>query len=103
MLFTFLKKQTNRKKQRKLIETMITSLNISLEQKELYVNALWILKEDELEALYKRLSQFVEKVELKEIDEIKKQSFTEIAGMRKKEAEEKLEEMNNFSFLLHNL
>lgn len=103
MLFTFLQKQTNKKNQKKLIETMIDSLNISKQQKDLYIEALEVLWNDELEALYKKLSAFVEKVELKELDKIKKDSFSEISGMRKKEAEEKLEEMNNFSFLLHNL
>jgi hypothetical protein len=40
MLFTFLQKQTNKHKQKKLIETMIVSLNISPDQKQLYIQAL---------------------------------------------------------------
>ena len=103
MLFTFLQKQTDKNKQRKLIETMILALNIPEQQKELYVEALWVLKIHELQELYVRLSNFVEKIELREIDQIKKDNFVEIAGMRKKEAEEKIEEVNNFSFLLNNL
>jgi hypothetical protein len=35
-----MQKQTNKKKQQKLIETMIISLNISPEQKQLYLQAL---------------------------------------------------------------
>lgn len=103
MLFTFMQKQTNKKKQQKLIETMIISLNISPEQKQLYLQALWILSLEEQETLFKNLTKFIEKIELKEIEEIKKDSFVSIAGMRKKEAEEKAQEMNSFSFLLHNL
>lgn len=103
MLFTFMQKQTNKKKQNKLIETMIASLNIPTEQKELYMQALIILSPEESETLFKNLTKFIEKIELKEIEEIKKESFISVAGMRKKEAEEKLEEMNSFSFLLHNL
>ncbi len=103
MLFTFLKKQKNNKHQRKLIETMIVSLNISQGQKDLYLSALDVLSVEESETLYNNLVKFVEKIEMKEIAEIKKESFSSIAGMRKKEAEEKLEEMNGFSFLLHNL
>ena len=103
MLFTFLQKQTNKKKQKKLIETMIVSLNISKEQKDLYLQALVVMDNEESEALFKNLTKFIEKIELKEIDEIKKESFVSVAGMRKKEAEEKAQEMNSFSFLLHNL
>jgi hypothetical protein len=40
---------------------------------------------------------------VKELEEIKKQNFSSISGLRKKEAEEKKKEMNSFSFLLHNL
>ena len=82
---------------------MIVSLNISPEQKELYLSALWILSEDEAKTLFKNLTKFIEKIELKEIEEIKKESFISVAWMRKKEAEEKAQEMNSFSFLLHNL
>lgn len=103
MLFNFLRKQKDISKQRKLIETMIASLNVSPEQKELYIQALEVLSPEESEKLYQNLIKFVEKIELKEIEEIKKESFSSISGMRKKEAEEKLEEMNSFSFLLHNL
>ena len=103
MLFTFLKKQKNNQHQKKLIETMIVSLNISPDQKELYLQALHVLNTEESETLYQKLVKFVEKIEMKEIAEIKKESFSSIAGMRKKEAEEKLEDMNSFSFLLHNL
>ena len=82
---------------------MIVSLNISGEQKDLYLEALEVLSVEESEKLYQNLVKFVEKIEMKEIAEIKKESFSEIAGMRKKEAEEKLEEMNSLSFLFHNL
>ncbi len=103
MLFQFLQKQKEIKKQKKLIETMIVSLSISPDQKELYIQALWILSLQECDILYKNLTKFIEKIELKEVEEIRKESFTNISGMRKKEAEEKLEEINSFSFLLHNL
>ena len=103
MLFTFLQKQTDKKKQKKLIETMIISLNISPEQKQLYMQALEVLSVEESEILFKNLTRFIEKIELKEIEEIKKESYVSVAGMRKKEAEERAKEMNSFSFLLHNL
>lgn len=103
MLFRFLQKQNNKKKQKKLIETMIISLNISQEQKDLYVDALVVLWEQEAESLYKNLTSFIERVEMKELEQINKENFSSISWMRKKEAEEKMEEMNSFSFLLHNL
>lgn len=103
MLFSFLQKQTDNKKQKKLIITMIGSLNISQEQKDLYIQALDVLSISESEKLYKNLVAFVERVELKELEQIKRESFVSVAWMRKKEAKEKAQEMNSFSFLLHNL
>ncbi len=103
MLFQFLQKQREKKIQKKLIETMIVALTIAPDQKNLYLQALDILSFEEIETLYKNLTHFVEKIELKEIEQIRKESFTTISGMRKKEAEEKLEEINTFSFLIHNL
>lgn len=103
MLFRFLQKQTDKKKQKKLIETMIISLNISQEQKDLYLDALVVLWQKEAQELYKNLTLFVEKIEMKELEQINKENFSSISWMRKKEAEEKMEEMNSFSFLLHNL
>ncbi len=82
---------------------MIASLNISPTQKQLYFEALEVLWEIEAQVLFENLTRFVEKIEMKELSDIEKQSYGTIAWMRKKEAEEKLEEMNNFSFLLHNL
>ena len=103
MLFDFLGKQTAIKKKRSLIDTMIWSLNIPKDQKKLYLDAVKVLHNSEVEELYKNLVRFVEKVEMRQLDQIQKENFSTIAGMRKKEAEEKMEEMNSFSFLLHNL
>ena len=83
--------------------TMIFSLNVSPDQKELYLGALDILNREESQALFSNLLKFIERIELKDIENIKKDSFETVAWMRKKEIKEKMEEMNGFSFLLHNL
>lgn len=103
MIFKFLSKQKELKKKKKLMEIMIVSLNIPEEQKQLYLEALNTMWEDYLEALYKNLVSFTERVELKEIESINKESFSTIAWMRKKEAVEKQKEINSFSFLISNL
>lgn len=103
MLFSFLQKQKNIRTQKKLIETIIQALNISEEQKNLYIQALEVLDIENSEKLYKNLIIFVEQIELREIEAIRKDSFSSIAGMRKKEINEKAQELNGFSFLLHNL
>lgn len=103
MLFQFFQKQKDRKKQKKLIQTMVVSLNIDPQQKNLYLEALEILTVEEASILYKNLSSFIENIEMKEIEDIRKDNFATISGMRKKEAEEKIQEINSFSFLLHNL
>ncbi len=82
---------------------MIASLTIDPEQKELYFESLNILWVEELDDTYEKLTRFVKKIELKEIGQIQKESFSTIAGMRKKEAEEKLEDINSLSLLFNNI
>jgi len=103
MLFPFLQKQKSDSKRRKLIETMITALHVSEEQKDLYIEAIQVLSWEDLEILYGKLTKFIEHIELKEVENIKKEDFSRIAWMRKKEAKERIEEVNSFSFLLNNL
>lgn len=103
MLSGFLKKQQDSAKQKKLIQTMIKSLNIHAETKEMYIAALDVIEKKELDELFNKLTIFVEKIEMKELKQMKEESFTTISGMRKKEAQEKMEEMNNLSFLFHNI
>jgi hypothetical protein len=103
MLSNFLSKQKKYSHKKKLIETMIISLHVEDSVKELYLQAIGNMSQEELDELYKKLTKFVEKIELKEISEIKNQSFTKIAGMKKKEAEEKTRDINALSFLFHNI
>jgi len=103
MLFTFLEKHKSKSEKKKLVETTILALNIPQDQKDLYLEALGILNEKELNNLYIKITSFVKDIEMKEISEIHEKNFSDISGMQKKEAEEKKEEMNSFSFLLHNL
>ena len=103
MISKFLKKQKDTQKKRKLIKAMIISLRIPEKQKELYLDSLWVIDLDGLNNLYNNLSRFIEKVEIKEIDEIHKENFSSIVWMKKKEAEDKKHELNAFSFLLSNI
>lgn len=103
MIGNFLKRYGETSKKRKVVLTIIQNLNINEKQKELYLNSLDILDEAGLEKLYKSLTAFVENIELKEIEDIKKENFSSIAGLRKKEALEKQKEINSFWFLLNNL
>lgn len=103
MISKFLKKQKDIQKKRKLIKAMVFSLKIPSEQKQLYLESLSILDKESLNDLYINLTKFVENVEIREISEINKANFTNIAGMRKKEAEDKKKDLNAFSFLIHNI
>lgn len=103
MLFNYLKKQKEKKIKILAIQSMILSLQIPEEQKSLYAQALEIIWDDGIEEIYLKLTFFIEKVELKEIEDIKKSNFLEISGMRKQEAEEKKKELNAFSFLISNI
>ncbi|MDR2641133.1 MAG: hypothetical protein LBC61_07835 [Candidatus Peribacteria bacterium] len=103
MLFDFLKKKKKKEEKIKLTQIAIINLQIPDEQKALYLQALDILDENGVERIYATLINFVEKQEIKELDEIEKNNFAVITGMRKKEAEEKKEEINSFSFLINNI
>ena len=103
MLSNFLEKQKKYMQKKKLIETMVLSLHIEESWKKLYLETLSGMTQEELDILYIKLVKFVEKIELKEISDIRKQSFTTIAGMRKKEAKEKQRDINALSFLFHNI
>ena len=103
MLSSFLAKQKKYSHKKKLIETMIVSLHVEESIKELYLQAIEKMSQEELDELYRKLTKFVEKIELKEISDIRSQSFTNIAGMKKKEAEEKTRDINALSFLFHNI
>lgn len=103
MIFEFLKKQREIKEKRELTKIMITNLNISEEQKSLYIKAIDILDNQWMDLLYKELTRFIENFELKEIEDIKSNNFSRIAWMRKKEANLKKKELNAFQFLINNL
>lgn len=103
MLFDFLKKQKQLKQKLKLTQIAIINLQIPEEQKSLYLQALEVLDEAWVERIYLTLINFVEKTEIKELDKIKEENFAVVAWMKKKEAEEKLEEVNSFAFLFNNI
>jgi hypothetical protein len=78
MIFDFLKKQKKDDSKRKLTKVMILNLNIPEEQKSLYLQAIDILNEEEISELYEKWSNYVKHLEIKEIEEIRNQSFSTI-------------------------
>lgn len=103
MIFDFLKKEKTLKQKKEIIKVMVLSMNIPETQKTLYIEALEIVNSDNVDNLYKELVRFTQSVEIKNLEEIKEKNFSEIKGLKKKEAKEKQQELNAFSFLLHNI
>ncbi len=103
MISSFLGKQKDIKRKKKLVRVMINSLNIPSKQKYLYIDALDVLDETWLDKLYDNMTRFVESLEKKEGDEINISNFASIWGLTKKEVSEKKKEENAFSFLINNL
>jgi hypothetical protein len=103
MILNIFKKYWETSKKKKIVKTLIESLRISDKQKILYLDSIEILDEIWLDKLYKSLMLFVEEFEMRELDDIKRQNFSQISWMRKKEAEEKQKDVNTFNFLLNNL
>ena len=103
MIVNYFKKQKELKKKKWILIIMINSINISEEQKTLYLESLEILDINWINYLFKAITNFIENIEIKELEEINKSHFSNIAWMRKKEAEDKKKEINSFSFLINNL
>ncbi len=103
MLLKFLKKQKELKNKIKLIKTMINNLDIPKKNKKLYLESIPWAKKENIFHLYNLLISFIEEIEIKEIEKINNTNFWTINGIRKKEAEKRKQEINSFSFLLHNL
>lgn len=103
MIFDFLKKQTKKEEKIKLIKIMFLNMHIPEAQKSLYIQALDVLDEAWVERVYQTLSRFIEEIEIKDYQDLHKENYTVVQGMRKKEAEERKQEINNFSYLLTNI
>lgn len=103
MILSILKKYSESNKKKKIIRTIIQTLKISEKQKELYLDSMEILDDVWLDKLYKSLTVFIEEIEVREIDKIKKENFAQFNWLRKNEAEEKQKEVNTFNFLINNL
>lgn len=101
MLFNIFKKQRQKDSKVYLLKSLIDNLDIDQRQKDLYFDSLDVLQERELDKLYIEITKFVEDVEIKKIDKIKRDNFSSPA--RKKELEEKKKEINSVNFLLNNL
>jgi len=99
----FTRNSDSKQKQKNIVKTIIQNLHISEKKKSLYLESLDFLDENGLKTLYKSLEVFCNDIEKKNIEDISKDNFTKIAGMRKKEVREKQEEINHFWFLLNNL
>ena len=87
----------------KLINIMFINLKIPEWQKSLYIQALDILDENWIDKIYNELSNFIKNLELKELEDVQKSNFSIINWLKIKEAEEKKEELNSFSFLINKL
>ncbi len=103
MIFDFLKKQKEFEKKKKLTQIMIMSLEIPDKQKSIYLQALEIIEDKKIDKIYKQLSDFVEKYEIKTLEDISKTNFLSIAWMQKKEADAKKKEINAFNLLINNI
>jgi len=96
MILNILKKYYNKLSQKKIVITMINALNINQKQKDLYLESLDFLDENGFTKLYESLKDFVWQIEQKNIEDLTKGNFVKIEWMRKKEAIEKQQEINNF-------
>jgi hypothetical protein len=79
MIFDFLKKQKKAKEKLKLTQIAIINLQIPEAQKSLYLQAIEVLDEEGINKIYSTLVNFIETVEMKQLDEIQKNNFSIVA------------------------
>jgi len=103
MIFKFWKKQTELATKKLLLRKLIKKINIPENDKELILWAIGTVSSEKIEGFYNAIVLFIEKHELKEIDEIEKNNFVSIDWMTYKEADKKKKEINSFNFLLTNI
>jgi len=103
MIFKFWEKQKELPTKKLLLRKLIRKIDIPETDKELILEAIWTVNDDRLDNFYTWVVHFIEKLELKEIDEIEKTNFVSIDGMTVKEAKNKKKEINSFNLLLTNI
>ena len=103
ILFDFFEKQKEFDKQKKVTQILINTLKIPDIQKSLFLDAINILDKNWMDKIYFELTEFIKEIELKELEDISKNNFTNIAWMQKKEAETRKKDLNAFSLLLNNV
>jgi len=103
MLFEFWKKQSKNDNKIKLLKSLIAKLKIPEAQKKMYLWAIEVLDDNELDNFYNKFVDFVKSMEIEKISDIQKNNFASINWLRKKEAEEQKEELNSLNLLLDNI
>jgi len=78
MVSKILKKYQKASQKKIMLKTIISALKISEEQKQLYLDALEVIENNALDKLYEDITSFANNVEVKEIEDIRKQNFTNI-------------------------
>jgi len=103
MIFKFWEKQSKIATKKLLLRKLIKKIDIPENDKELILWAIAKVSDEKLDNFYNSVVYFIEKMELKEIEEIEKNNFVSIDWMTYKEAETKKQKINSFNFLLNNL
>jgi len=103
MIFEFWKKQNKIENKKLLLRKLIKKIDIPQRDKDLILEAIANASDEKLDNFYNSVVNFVEKIELKEINEIEKNNFVSIDWMTYKQAQEKKQKINGFNFLLNNI
>ena len=101
MIKKYLEKQKNLDKKIKILSGIIKSLNISKEDKELYLKSLDILDENSFNVLYNSFVNFTEELDKKDSEKIIDFNFESYNLTEKKENNK--ETRSTFSLLLNNI
>ncbi len=103
MIYKFWERQKKIETKKILLRKLIRKLEIPDEDKVLFLDAIWIVPDENVENLYNEVVSFMKNYEIKEIDEIELYNFVSIDWMTKKEANKKKKDINALNFLLTNI
>lgn len=103
MIFKFWEKQKRISTKKLLLKKLIWKMDIPNKDKTLFLDAIWVVSHENINKLYDNIVVFIKKYELKQIDDIEKNSFVSIDWMTQKEAHTKKKEINAMNFLFTNI
>ncbi len=99
----FIRRLVGRQDKRDLVRGVVSALRVDDGQKELYLQAIELIDEENLEALYANFVEIARKIEDAEAVARYSDASKNYSGLRRKEMDARIKEENSASILIDNI